>query len=250
MKQVRPYSALAQVYDLVMAHVDYEGWADYLVHLVEMHFEDADQLEVLELGAGSGLLTEELLELVEWRITISDGSADMLAAAGNRLGNRVQQGKVIDFGRSWAGLLDKEFDLIFLLYDGFNYLLEAESARRLFEGVSARLTPGGRFLFDQSTPWNSINNEAFFEDEGEEDGLKYRRTSAYDREAAFHTTTFDIQTRAGRFHEEHQQRAWTRAEALAMVGEHDLEVVAAYDGFSLDPAHDESERIHWVIRRR
>ena len=55
MKQVRPYSALAQVYDLVMAHVDYEGWADYLVHLVEMHFEDADQLEVLELGAGSGL---------------------------------------------------------------------------------------------------------------------------------------------------------------------------------------------------
>ena len=51
MKSVNAYSALAQVYDMVMDHVDYEGWADYILHLVEEHSskEDTPDLHILEL---------------------------------------------------------------------------------------------------------------------------------------------------------------------------------------------------------
>lgn len=252
MKNVRPYSSLAAVYDVVMAHVDYEAWADYLIHLVDMHHDagaDAD-LTVLELGAGTGLLTEELLAQAGWDLVVTDGSEDMLDAARSRLDVDVTgiQTQLLDFSGSWT-LPDDRFDLVFLLYDGFNYLLDEPGVHALFDGVKAHLADGGLFLFDQSTPHNSINNEAFFEDEGQEGQLRYRRTSEFDLEMGIHTTRFDIESPAGQFHEEHRQRAWTRAQVLALLETHGLGVVASYDGFSLDPSHDESERIHWVVCR-
>ena len=253
MKHVRPYSSLAAVYDVVMAHVDYEAWADYLIHLVDMHHDsgaNAD-LSVLELGAGTGLLTEELLAQAGWDMTVTDGSQDMLDAACARLDADASgiATQLLDFSGPWH-CPDSRFDLVFLLYDGFNYLLDEPGVDALFKGVTAHLEEGGLFLFDQSTPHNSINNEAFFEDEGQEGQLRYRRTSEFDLEMGIHTTRFDIESPAGQFHEEHRQRAWTRMQVLALLEAHGLEVVASYDGFSLDPSHDESERIHWVVRRR
>ena len=248
MKQVQPYSALAEVYDMVMSHVDYEGWADFLVHLVDMHLPEAAALQALELGGGTGLLTEALYDASDWELTLTDHSADMLAAAGRRFPNGDIEIRNLDFGGAWK-LDKKDHDVILLMYDGFNYLLEPSGVHALLQGVQAHLKPGGLFLFDQSTPHNSINNAEFFEDEGEEDGFEYRRTSHFDQDSSIHTTSFDIRTPAGQFHEEHRQRAWTRAQVASLLNEHPLEIVASFDGFSLDPAHDESERVHWVLRK-
>lgn len=248
MKQVQPYSALARVYDLVMSHVDYEGWADFLVHLVEMHLPDISGLRALELGGGTGLLTEALYEASDWDLTLTDHSADMLAEAGRRFSEGDVRILNVDFGGAWK-LEERDYDVILLMYDGFNYLLEPEGVHALLRGVEAHLKPGGLFLFDQSTPHNSINNAEFFEDEGEEDGLEYRRTSHFDEESAIHTTSFDIVTPAGRFHEEHRQRAWTRSAVEGLLRQHPLEILASFDGFSLDPSDDESERVHWVLRK-
>lgn len=248
MKQAQPYSALAHVYDLVMSHVDYEGWADFLVHLVEMQLPDISGLRALELGAGTGLLTEALYDASDWELTLTDHSPDMLAAAGRRFPDGDVAIQNLDFGGPWK-LDATDFDVVLLMYDGFNYLLEPSGVHALLEGVHAHLKPGGLFLFDQSTPHNSINNAEFFEDEGEEDGFEYRRTSHFDAESAIHTTTFDIRTPAGSFHEEHRQRAWTRSTVEDLLRQHRLDIVASFDGFSLDPADDESERVHWVLRK-
>ena len=49
------YGKFAQVYDLFMDNVDYEGWADCLEkHLKEEGIEDG---LVLELGCGTGTMT-------------------------------------------------------------------------------------------------------------------------------------------------------------------------------------------------
>ena len=140
-------------------------------------------------------------------------------------------------------------DVVLLLYDGLNYLLEAEAIRSLFRCVFQALAPGGVFLFDQSTPSNSVNNEDAFEDEGEAEGFRYVRDSHYDRDSRLHTTTFTLFLEGKAYHETHVQRAYELAEMHALLQATDFEPPVAYDGFSGDPADERSERIQWVVRK-
>jgi len=254
LKSVNAYSALAQVYDMVMDHVDYEGWADYILHLVEEHSpkEDTPDLHILELGCGTGLFTSELIAQTHAFISAADSSSQMLEWATKRLQPHEKRVSLhqLDFELGWDTFQSKRpVDVVILLYDCINYIRTEEGLRSLFDGVKSQMKEDSLFIFDQSTPSNSINNAAYFEDEGEQDGVSYTRKSAFDLDSRTHTTQFEIETPDGVFHESHVQRAWTRPEishALDLAG---FTLIAAYDGFSLDEAHDEAERIHWVLRK-
>ncbi len=252
MKSVNAYSALALVYDMVMDHVDYDGWADYILHLYDEHSTkvDAPEVHFLELGCGTGLFTAELLIQTSATISAADSSLSMLEWAGRRFkddSNRVSLYQ-LDFESGWDEFeLKGPIDVILLLYDCVNYVQSEEGLNRLLSGVKSRMGPESIFIFDQSTPSNSINNAEYFEDEGEQDGVTYTRKSSFDLESRVHTTQFEIETPEGRFQESHIQRAWTRPEIQSALDRAEMTVLASYDGFSLDEAHDESERIHWVI---
>jgi SAM-dependent methyltransferase len=145
--------------------------------------------------------------------------------------------------------LDRPFDAALLLYDGLNYLLDEADVAALFARVHQALVPGGTFVVDQSTPANSLNNADYFGDEGEVDRFAYVRRSRYDEATRLHTTEFDLTIDGETYAERHVQRAYALDEVAALVDASPLERVAAYDGFSLDPASAASERIHWVLRR-
>ncbi len=251
-KAVNTYSALALVYDMVMDHVDYDGWADYILHLLDEHSpkEDSPDFHILELGCGTGLFTSELLFQTEAKISAADFSENMLEWAKKRLAEDSERVSLyrLDFESGWdQSELSGPIDAILLLYDCINYIQTEEGLARLFRGVKSRMGPDSIFIFDQSTPANSINNAEFFEDEGEQDGIAYTRKSSFDDESRLHTTQFEITTTEGVFQEQHVQRAWTRQEIWAALERSQMPVLVSYDGFSLDEAHDESERIHWVI---
>lgn len=257
MKSVVPYSSLAEVYDAVMAHVDYEAWADYVLHLIDEFGWDGEPenapaptagMHVLELGAGTGLLTEELLDQSDWTMMVTDKSPAMLAEAKQRLAGLEErlEFRELDFSRPWEA--PGSFDCQLLLYDGFNYILDTDQVETLFASAKNAGRSRGLIVFDQSTPHNSINNADFFEDEGERGLLKYHRKSHFDVEVGIHTTELEISGPSGVFKEVHRQRAWTRKQVVDLLDRAGLEVIASLDGFSLDPAHDQSERIHWVVR--
>jgi len=238
---------------MVMDHVDYEGWADYILHIIELNADVADSVEtkILELGCGTGLFTEELLAQTSAHILAADSSSSMLEWANKRLiaeKTRINFAQ-FDFESGWAAQSGSgPFDIVLLLYDCVNYIQTPEGLARLFAGVKTNLKPNSVFVFDQSTPANSINNAEFFEDEGEQDGISYSRKSSFDAQIRVHTTKFEIETPDGVFHEHHVQKAWTREEIQKSLDLAGLHVIASYDGFSLDNAVDESERIHWVIK--
>ena len=72
------YEKFAQVYDLFMDNIDYEEWADYLEdRLKEYGVKDG---LVLELGCGTGSMTELLAEKGYDMIGV-DNSEDMLEIA-------------------------------------------------------------------------------------------------------------------------------------------------------------------------
>lgn len=250
-----PYSALATGYDLVMHYVDYEAWAEYIDALLAEHAEDARQ--ILELGCGTGSLALALAPMGPFDITATDGSESMVAVAQRK--PPPDEGDVtfgvLDFREDASnGAAPGPFDAALLLYDGLNYLLDEKDISALFDAVAARLKPGGVFILDQSTPINSVNNEGDFEDEGNGAGadgepFAFVRYSAYDPQTRIHTTRFVLTHGETRTEETHLQRAYELGELRALIEASPFQEVAAYDGFSLDPANSETERVHWVLER-
>ena len=249
---VTPYDALAAGYDVVMEHVDYGDWAEYVLDLFEEH--EAWPQSVLELGCGTGSLALEMQERGShggFRYLATDRSPAMIRVArakaklqGRAVGTlRFAVADFTDFE------LDEQFDAALLLYDGLNYLLEDDEVAVMLSNVCEVLVPGGVFILDQSTPANSINNADYFGDEGAADAFAYVRRSHYDAATRLHTTEFDMTVEGETYLERHVQRAYGLSEVAALVAASPLEAVAAYDGFTLDPATEASERIHWVLRR-
>lgn len=249
---VPPYSALAAGYDRVMDYVDYEAWADYVHHVLGEHEDDAGTASILELGCGTGALAAHLQPLGPYRYHGTDGAAAMVAVAQTRAaaGEIDATFAVADFAEPPPG---GPFDAALLLYDGLNYVLDPEGVAGVFRAALSAVRPGGLFVVDQSTPANSENHEDEFEDDGEVDtptGLfRYVRRSRYDRATRLHETTFEIETAAGRVVERHVERAYTMDEVEDAATAAGWRVEASYDGFSLDPADDDAERVHWVLRR-
>jgi SAM-dependent methyltransferase len=244
--EVLPYSAIAPGYDLIMEHVSYEHWAVFTDKL--LHDVHPNPHRILELGCGTGSFAVALQPLRDYDYLGTDRSPEMIAQARRKAeAARIPaRFEVQDFTRY---AVERPFDASILLYDGLNYVLEPAGLDALFACTFAALSPGGVFFFDQSTPTNSINNEAFFEDEGEADDFTYVRGSHYDRASRLHTTTFEVRAGGQSYFEKHVQRAYTVAEVKAPVERAGFEVVSAFDGFTTEAATDRSERIHWVIRR-
>jgi ubiquinone/menaquinone biosynthesis C-methylase UbiE len=245
-REVKPYSVLAAGYDVVMEHVEYEAWAEYTHHI--LHDHHPDPRTILELGCGTGSFSLELQPLGRYQYMGTDWSADMVrvARAKAELEGASIQYEVADFTNF---RVDPPVDVVLLLYDGLNYLLEEEQIRLLFDCTYRALKPGGLFFFDQSTPANSIRNEVFFEDEGEAEGFSYVRRSRYDQETRLHTTTFEISVEEHRCLEKHIQRAYELKEIRALIRQSSFEELEAFDGFSTAPATEDSERVHWLLRK-
>ena len=241
-----PYSALAAGYDLVMAHVDYAQWAAYAYRLLGRHQPDVHS--VLELACGTGSFALALQTLGPYRYRATDRSPEMIAVARRKAqaADVHVDFAVEDFTRFRT---DRRYDVAILLYDSVNYLLDEADVEALLRCTRAALKPGGVFLFDQSTPTNSINNEAYFEDRGGQDGFHYVRRSWYDRASMLHTTRLDLEVGGRRFQEEHVQRAYTLAAMRRLLAETGFAEEAAYDGLGTAPASEASERVHWIARR-
>ncbi|MDX1547854.1 MAG: class I SAM-dependent methyltransferase [Rhodothermales bacterium] len=241
-----PYSALAAGYDLVMAHVDYDFWAGYAHGRLQEHHPEARS--VFELACGTGSLALALQPLGPYDYAATDAAPEMIRVARRKAehaGSPVRF-EVADFREARP---EAPVDAVVLLYDGLNYLHAAGDVGRLLRAAHAALRPGGVFLFDQSTPANSLNNQEFFEDEGAAEGFAYVRRSRYDADTRLHTTSFELTVAGRRYREEHVQRAYTIAEIRALLDATPFTVEAAYDGFTTATATAASERVHWVVRR-
>ena len=245
-----PYSTLAAGYDTVMAHVDYPVWAGYVRSLIRIHHDRAES--VIELGCGTGAMAISLQphgpgDGYDYRAF--DGSEAMLDVARR---SAREAGRAIAFAQ--ADFLEPvpgpPADAVVLVYDGLNYLLEFDQVGALIGHVRDALVPGGIAVLDQSTPANSVNHADGFDDAGATDAFSYVRSSRYDASARLHTTEFRLTAPDGTVAvETHRQRAYTMEEVRGVIETSGLQIEAAYDGFGLDPASDETERVHWVLRR-
>ena len=141
------YGEFARVYDIFMDNVDYDAWASYLTKSLK-EYGVCDGL-VLELGCGTGTMTELLAESGYDMIGV-DNAEEMLAEAMEK---REESGHDILY------LLQdmEEFELygtvraVISVCDSLNYITEEEDLLHVFSLVNNYLDPKGTFIFDMNT---------------------------------------------------------------------------------------------------
>jgi SAM-dependent methyltransferase len=138
-----PFSALAGVYDAIMADIEYADWAEFILD----YARDAGLTpgSALDLACGTGALTAELAAR-GLAVTGLDFSAEMLAVAHARLpALNFVQADLRDFE------LGEKYDLISCVFDSLNNLTRPADLRLALERMAAHLNPGGLLAFDVNT---------------------------------------------------------------------------------------------------
>ncbi len=273
------YGALAPLYDRLMAHVGYHRWHS-LIEQVVGRYSESRRPSILEIGGGTGVLGERMVA-AGFPYVGSDLSYPMCLQAKERIGKVVcADGRHLPFRAASV------FDLVLFLYDGINYLRDRDAYCRLFGEVHAQLKPGGLFLFDITTVFNSVNNFNEYVDSDDFGDHFYFRHSYYHALQGVQYNDFTIFSRcadrdasppaggvaaavarglagpavppagdedAGLYRksmEHHAQKVFPVNVIRDFVPCAQFDIVGIWDDFSLKKHTPHSERVHFLLRKK
>ncbi len=243
------YSFFAQYYDEIMSTVPYEEWVDYVEKLLkEINYHPKT---VLDLACGTGNMAL-LLAKQGYNVQGIDGSHAMLRVAQQKA---AQENLLISFnhGDFRTFRLSESVDLVISLFDSLNYLLNEDDLRQSFKQVYSALCPEGYFIFDL----NTIRRLTSIEEgnsmvEGEEYYCFWR--DRIDLEGTYWKIelTFFVEQADGnllREDEVHTERGYPISKVKELLQTSGFKVVHVYDGFTLNPGSEESDRIYIVAKK-
>ena len=259
------YRDFSYVYDELMDETPYEKWCDVLTDLIRKYgvsqpvHNAEDPLEsernlVLDLGCGTGTLTELLYEKGFDCIGI-DNSEDMLQVAMEK---RDESGYPIFYLHQDMRELElySTVGTVVSVCDSVNYLLTQEDLLRTFKLVNNYLFPGGIFIFDFNTDYKYrevIGDRTIAENR---EDCSFIWENSYDPKSSLneYRVTFFIQENEEdcelfrRFEEVHIQRGYTLEQMRQMIEAAGLAFVTAMDVDTLGEVTEKSERIYVVAR--
>lgn len=245
------YHSLAFIYDDLMKDISYEDWADFIDEVIQTHNEEA--VSLLELGCGTGSFALSLDELDYYDITATDMSEQMLAVAQEK----------IDYAKSTIILkkmnftdinLTEKFDAVVMLFDSMNYCQNADEVVHVLQQVRKVMHDESIFVFDFTTPVNSKRAEESLDEEGISGNFRFKRENRYLPFENIHYNEFVIEELdeegevKSKLMEVHKQRIYTLGEIKNCINKAGFEFVAAYEGFDLVDATEQSDRITVVVR--
>ncbi len=239
-----PYSALAKYYDQIMEHVNYRQWANYIKIL--FRYSNRSVRHVGDLACGTGSLLRYLGGFKRKAFGF-DLSLAML---------RVARHKSEHVPLTCANFLrlpikPLSFDAALILYDSINYLHSDDEIRNVFGEVHKILRSGGIFVFDVVTPHLCSTVFRHYEEEGMiDEANRYWRRSYFVPEKQMQVNQFRIWINGRLYEEEHQQKIWTLGHWNELVADSPFKLVKIFSNFSLNPAHENSERAHFVLIKR
>ncbi|MGN0297704.1 MAG: class I SAM-dependent DNA methyltransferase [Lachnospiraceae bacterium] len=249
MEQQEAYTGFAAVYDQFMDEIPYEDWCEYIKGILkEEKIEDG---LVLELGCGTGIMTE-LLASAGYDMIGLDNSIEMLDLARE---------KKQESGHDILYLLQdmREFELygtvraIVSVCDSMNYILEEADLEQVFRLVNNYLDPKGIFVFDLKTQYyfEQIVGDRTFGETQEESCFIWENYFYEDERINEYAMTIFRREEDGRYsrsNEIHYQKAWHLEEIKTLLERAGLEFVAAYDGMSRNVPKRRCERMYIVAR--
>lgn len=249
------YTEFANVYEKFMDNVPYEKWCEAICEILRSHgIEDG---LVLDLGCGTGTMTRLLREKGYDMIGV-DNSAEMLEIAREHP----------DDGILYLQQDMREFELygtvraIVSVCDSMNYLTEDGDLEQVFRLANNYLDPGGLFIFDMNTEYKyrEMLGDQTIAEERENcsfiwDNYYYEEEKINEYQLSLFVEDPVLSEKTGqdicrKFQEMHYQRAYSLAEVKAALEVAGMEFIAAYDAFTRNPVHQESERMYIIAREQ
>ena len=241
------YSDFARVYDIFMDNVEYEKWAEYLIgSLKEYGIEDGI---VLELGCGTGVMTELLAESGYDMIGVDDAE-EMLSVAREKQDSEqilyLQQDM-----RSFE--LYGTVRAVVSICDCMNYLLEEEDLLKTFQLVNNYLDPDGIFIFDFNTiyKYKEVMGDTVIAENREDCSFIWENYYDVEEEINEYDLTIFVQTQEDlfqRFTETHLQRGYTLEQMQEILQKAGLVFLKAIDVDTQGEVTEQTERICIIAR--
>lgn len=245
------YSGFAEVYDMFMDNIPYEQWGMCLREILCQHgIEDG---LVLDLGCGTGTMTEILAEAGYDMIGI-DSSEEMLEAAAEK---RQQSGHDILYLCQDM----REFELygtvraIVSVCDSMNYILEEEELLNILTSAARNyLDYGGLFIFDLNTEYKyrELLGEQTIAENREEGSFIWENYYDGEEKINEYNLTLFVREESGlyrKYEEVHYQRAYSPDQVKNLVRRSGLRLVQICDAFTMEPVRADSERMCVICRR-
>lgn len=236
-----PYSVFARVYDRVMADIEYEEWASFI--LTEATMRGYSGGRILDLACGTGNSAGPMIRR-GFEVVGVDASADMLAVARSKFPDaRWLQGRFTDFTAPGT------FSLVQCVFDALNNLLDPEEFTATARRVLSHLEPGGLFIFDINTGFGLVD---LWEGETIQGWLGsdwYGWKHSWDSESRVATVEAGFVVDGTSWLEVHRERAYEQdelRELLQAAGFEQIEMLELPFG---DEAEADAPRV-WVIARK
>lgn len=242
------YSAIAECYDVLNSHVDYEAFASFLNREIRAG-GISDGSIVLDLACGTGNITLPLLKCGYDMIGV-DLSGDMLNIARNKKGGD----KVL-----WLRQDMRSFELygtvgaVVCCLDSINYLTSRNGLGKCFSLVHNYLDPNGIFIFDVNTPYKFEhiygNNHYILEDDGIYCGWQNyfdKKSGLCDFELSFFYENGDGSYT--RLDETQTERCYSIKTITDLLIKNGFEIIKIISDFEGSPLKDTDERAYFVCR--
>lgn len=238
------YESFAQVYDTFMDNVPYKQWAEYLVRILRKNGIDTGL--VLDLGCGTGNMTEELAGAGYDMIGV-DSSPDMLELAfekkeksGHNILYLLQDMRTFELYGTVRAVISA--------CDCLNYITDPEDLLEVFRLVNNYLDPEGIFIFDFNTEYKYreiLGERTIAEDR---DDCSFIWDNYYDPEERINDYALTLFIREQgdlyrKYQEQHFQRAYTLEEIQALLEQSGLRFIAAMQAYTDREPGPDSERI-------
>ncbi len=276
------YTDFASVYDTFMDETPYEEWAEFLHSLIKEYgiskpvahagqetsetpvienaqngpeaVLDSEKNLVLDLGCGTGTLTELLYKRGYDMIGV-DFSQEMLNIA---LAKKEKSGSDILYLCQDMRELDlySTIGTVISACDSVNYLLEEEEVIETFRLVNNYLYPGGVFIFDFNTiyKYEQVIGDTTIAENRED--CSFIWDNFYHEEECINEYDLTIFVKEGKeglfrkFTETHYQRGYTLEEMKSFVKQAGLEFIKAIDADTHKAPKADSERIYIIAREQ
>lgn len=242
-----PYAALAGIYDRIMDHVDYSAWADYLSSLFRRFHPGVKT--VFETACGTGSLAIRLHDR-GYSLTGMDKSPEMVRIAAEKFSRAGMPGRLFSADMK-AIPVHSPFDAVICIYDSINYLLDPEEFRSAVVEAASITGDGGLFVFDVCTVKNSeffFKNSSMTETVGD---VEYERICRFDARRRIQENYFIISGNGkSQKTETHRQKIYFLDEITVIIRNTPFTEVVRLDDMSFRHGTENSERVHFVLRKK
>ncbi|MBO5336933.1 MAG: methyltransferase domain-containing protein [Lachnospiraceae bacterium] len=256
------YQDFAYVYDELMDATPYEEWCGRIHKLIQEYgvskpkrdaedLLDSERNLVVDLGCGTGTLTELLYKLGYDMIGI-DNSSEMLNVAMEKRGETGSE--ILYLLQDMRELeLYSTVGTVVSVCDSVNYILEEEELLETFSLVNNYLYPGGIFIFDFNTDYKyrEIIGDATIAENREDCSFIWE--NYYDPETSVneYDLTIFVQEEEEifrRFTETHYQRGYTPEQMVKLIEQAGMKLMEMKDADTGEAVTKESQRVYIVAK--